>query len=70
MDIYISLVLCCQLCNAKLVVVVDPKELLLPEWHVEEAFLELKCPTIEPNILLGDIVETVAILLNHRDIMA
>jgi hypothetical protein len=46
---------------------VDPKELLLPERCVKEAFL--RCPTVEPNILPGEVVATVTNLLNQRNIV-
>ena len=46
---------------------VDPKELILPERRVEEAFL--RRPTVEPNILPEGVIDTVAILLNQRNII-
>ncbi len=58
----ISVVLGCQLRKTKLMV--DPKELLLPEQCVKEAFLR-----VEPNILPGEVIEMVTILLNQRNIM-
>jgi hypothetical protein len=46
---------------------VDPKEMILPERRVEEAFL--RRPTVKPNILPGEVIETVTILLNQRNIV-
>ncbi len=60
-----SVVLGCQLRETKLLV--DPKELRLPEQCVEEAFL--RCPTVELNIFPGEVLETVTILLNQRNIV-
>jgi hypothetical protein len=60
-----SVVLGCQLRKTKLLV--DPKELCLPVRCVEEAFL--RCPTVEPKILPGEVVETMTILLNQRNIV-
>jgi hypothetical protein len=60
-----SVVLGCQLLETKLLV--DPKELRLPEGCVEEAFL--RCPTVEPNILPGEVVEMVTIPSSIRGIL-
>ena len=55
----------CQLCKTELMV--DPKEMILPERRVEEAFLIR--PTVKPNILPGEVMETVTILLIQRNIV-
>ncbi len=60
-----SVVLGYQLRKTKLTV--DPKELIIPEQRVEEAFL--RHPTVKPNIFLGEVVETVTILFNQRNIL-
>ena len=60
-----SVVVGCQLYKTELMV--DPKELILPSRRVEEAFLIR--PTVKPNILPGEVMETATILLNQRNIV-
>ncbi len=59
------MVLGCQLHETELME--DPKELILPERRVEEAFLTR--PTVKPNLLPGEVMETVTNLLNQSNIV-
>jgi hypothetical protein len=58
-----SVVLGCQLRKTELMV--DPKELILPKRHVEEAFF--RRPTVKRNILSGEVMETVTTSVNQNN---